>query len=121
MPINTVEHSLMKTNLKTYNKILKKLINNAKHQYYTKHFHINQHNTKKTWETIKTIIGSKRNDEEQIQYLSINNNEITNKLQIAEHFNQYFGMVGESMASDNLPPDHDTFKKYLTNKHTDFF
>ena len=121
LPINTVEHSLMKTNLKTYNKILKKLINNAKHQYYTKHFHINQHNTKKTWETIKTIIGSKRNDEEQIQYLSIINNKITNKLQIAEHFNQYFGMVGESMASDNLPPDHATFKKYLTNKHTDTF
>ena len=30
-------------------------------------------------------------------------------------------MVGESMASDNLPPDHATFKKYLTNKHTDTF
>ena len=49
-------HDHISSNLKSYNKILKKLIRQAKIQYYSDQFDKNKSNIRHTWSTIKEIL-----------------------------------------------------------------
>ena len=53
---NTPEYFNLKVNLSTYNTILKKLIREAKSNFYQAKFEQCQSDSKQTWETIKVVI-----------------------------------------------------------------
>ena len=54
-PLGSERHSILKLNLKTYQSILKRLIRDAKKQYYQKQFEKYKNDVKNTWSTIKQI------------------------------------------------------------------
>ena len=66
------QYSNIKTNLKTYNCILRKSIRHAKKLYYEKYFAKYKSDIKKTWGMINSIIGQ--------------NNYISDKQKIADAF-----------------------------------
>ena len=53
-------HSIIKLNLKTYQSILKRLIGDAKKQFYQKQFEKYKNYLKNTWGTIKQILNRTR-------------------------------------------------------------
>ena len=53
--VNTEEYINRKRALSEYNNVLKKLIREAKHQYYNNEFNKHRKNIKKTWDTINNV------------------------------------------------------------------
>ena len=117
---NTNHHSYLeyKGYLQRYNKILKKVIVNAKIFYYQRIFENCKQDIKKTWDNIKTLINdSFQSNHIYPKFIITNANKcITNKLEIANRFNEFFTNIGPSYASkidtDGKPP----FESFLQHK-----
>ena len=97
-PQNTVNYFNLKQNLAVYNKILKRLIKDAKIQFYSSKFNKYRSDSKMTWNTINDILNRSK-FEKQPDYTTIDDCQITDKGSIANHFNNYFGQIGTSMAN----------------------
>ena len=113
--VNSVAYNQLKTNLNTYNKILKKNIRAAKLSYYHDRFKNCQHDIKKTWQTIKDIINKKADKNNFPTQMNINNNITSDKLTIVEEFNKFFVNVGPELASNITVHPNDNFRQYLTS------
>ena len=112
-PNDTMEYLNRRQNLRVYNRILKRLIREAKRNFYNNKFDKYKCDSKKTWSTINEIM-NKNNSKKNVDYFIINQNKISDKNIITNHFNNYFSQIGPSMAS-NIPHIPDcTFTNYLT-------
>lgn len=114
------EHYIIKTNLKTYNKIFKKSIKDAKALYYHKKFYQFREDPKKTWKTINSVLNRNKSKESSIEQLSINGRKIDSPKLIAEALNNYFVNVGKQTSS-NIPPTNKSFRDYLPNHNVPDF
>ena len=56
LSLGTVLHNKIDLELRSYNNLLKKIIRQAKIQYYTDQFSKNKSNIRHTWSTIKEIL-----------------------------------------------------------------
>ena len=65
------EYQTLKSNLASYNKILKRSIYNAKKSYYCQQFHKYKHDIKNTWASIKQVLNrdQKQNTFPDVFYL----------------------------------------------------
>ena len=105
----------LKTNLKTYNKILKKLIRHAKKSYYESLFMKFKGDIKNTWITIRNIISKSKEMKNLPEFLNGNNGKIENDKEIAEEFNTFFTNIGPKLASQIPQINDKTFDSYLLN------
>ncbi len=64
IPIDSEMYTHLKTNLKTYQAILKRLIRNAKKVYFQKKFDKYKGHIKNTWQTITEILNRTRKSAE---------------------------------------------------------
>jgi exonuclease III len=111
----TDEHyHLYKTNLQTYNRILKQSIRNAKKLYYQNCFNNFKDDIKKTWKTINDMIGNIKTKSDFPQYFLVNNEIVNNPKDIANEFNDYFVKIGTELASKIESPQNSSFNDYLT-------
>lgn len=76
-------------NFKSFNKIYNSLIRKEKHSHYDSKFTEFSTNMKKTWETIREVIGTKKHRENIPDFFKQNGNIITGALEIAEGFNSF--------------------------------
>jgi hypothetical protein len=109
-----------KQNLKAYNAILKKLITQAKTDYYGNQLLKNKSDTKQTWKIINDVIHKNRN-KTLPDYFMDGDIKLTEPKDIAERFNKYFGSIGEAMAqtisyNGQMKPD-----SYLNANHKNVF
>ena len=88
----------LKTNLSTYNTILKKIIRRAKAAYYESTCNLHKHDTRKTWTTINQIISKSVKSTTRPSYFVDNNKTITDKQEIANKFNNLFTNIGPNHA-----------------------
>ena len=95
-------YSSYETDLKTYNKTLRKLINNTKNNYFKRKLEECKSDIKSTWKFINSIISKKSKKGIPEYMLDENGSRIYDKLKIANKFNEYF---------------IDTPKKLETNSH----
>jgi len=120
-----------KINLDTYNSILKASIRQMKSDYYRTEFAKYSDNIKKTWDTISTILNRNKKNKENFpsHFLlqtskevtntdgtvtkSIVEEKVTNKTQIANHFNDYFSNIGNKLASEIKYTGNKTVSTYL--------
>ena len=112
MQQNSSTYINTKQNLVTYNKIPKRLIHEAKLNYYSK-FEKCKTDSKQTWKSINDIL--KRKEVVNLpDYMNINNCKTSNNTLISNQFNNYFSSIRKDMAAaiNNIPRDF--FKKYLT-------
>ena len=85
---NTNLYLTLKTNLKTYNGILN-MIHTAKENYYCNQFDTFKKNMKKTWETVKSLLNISKSKRNFPAFFLIENTKVTNKEEIANHFNNF--------------------------------
>ena len=108
VPLNNTEYLILRQNLTTYNRILKR---NAKVTYYKHKFANCQSDSRKTWSAIREVIHKNENINIP-DTMNINNCEINDKIQIVNFFNDYFAEIGQVMA--NKIKNHDlSFSAYL--------
>ena len=105
-------HSTLKTNLTTYNRILKTSIKHAKYLYYHDIFLKYKKDIKNTWVTIKDLI-SQKNNKSLPALFTINGNSVSDQKEIAAKFNEYFCTIGPNLASNITAPDNLNFKHFL--------
>lgn len=114
---NNQVHCQLQTNLKTYNKILKRLIKEAKQTYYETKFNHYKSDIKKTWVTIKDIINKTKNKHTITNFFRVENRNITDKVEISNQFNRFFTEIGPQLASNIPMVTNKTFETYLTSSH----
>ena len=103
----------LKNNLKTYNKILKKLIREAKKTYYSACFNKFKNNINKTWCTIKEVLGKNNYHDSFPKYFQVNGSHICDTMEIANKFNEFFINIGHDLAAKIDTPPGKSFKDYL--------
>ena len=101
------------TTYKMYVNLYNKLKRTLKINYYKEKLEASKHDSKQMWSVLKKAIG-KQNDKRNIsQSFKINNQDVTNKTEIAEAFNSYFSQIGSS-TSHNVPKSKHTYSEYLS-------
>jgi len=119
--VNSEQHSMLKTNLQTYNRILKQNIRLAKKKYYEACFNKFRNDIKGTWKTIKNILNKNSSDSICSKYFLVNNNHISDTEVIAREFNEYFINIGSNLAREIVPPTGKCFSNYLNSPNTEYF
>ena len=118
---DTQDYFTLKTNLSTYNKILKTTIREAKQLYYHSLFRKYKHDIKNTWNVIKDIIQSGRDCNDLTTSFSFDGIESSDPDIIANKFNEYFCNIGPLLAGNiNCPPSVN-FTDYLSEPVSDDF
>ncbi len=113
---NSPQYNTLKTNLNTFNRILKKSIRNMKKQYYESLFNKYKGDIKGTWKTINEILNRTKRKNKFPQYFKDGNHLVTGKLAIVNHFNEYFTNIGPKLSKLITPPKNKSFHSYLNNK-----
>ena len=100
-------------NLRTYNKILKRNIKQAKKAYYQEAFQKHQNDIKSTWRIIKDILNKSQKQKNYPDTFLVDGKLISDKLIIAKQFNSYFSNIGQNLASEIITPNNKSFTDYL--------
>ena len=98
-PPDNPEHNRMETNLKTYNVYLKQCIRTAKREHYVHEFTKYKNDIRKTWDTLKDIINTKKSKSDFPPHFVKHDDKISGSKTIAEKFNEYFTKIGPELAS----------------------
>ena len=113
--LNTIEHHNLKFNLLSYNKILKKIIREAKLKFYQSKFEKYKTKSKEIWQTINEVI-NKKDTKTLPVFMIIENEKVTDKSVIANKFNEYFNNIGHQMAGAIDVKSDCSFRDYLQSR-----
>ena len=105
--------NLNKDNYQSFNKILKKTIHNSKRLFYQEQFDAAKGNIKKNWEIINNILNRKKTNIQSNSFL-IDNSMTNDKIKIANGFNNFFAIVGKTLAR-KIPVSNIRPLDFLTN------
>ena len=113
---NDIEHETKKINFKTFERIVKENIKEAKRDYYFKTFTAHKHDLRKTWRTIDDTLNKKSNKSKFPSKFIVNNRTVTDHKKIADEFNIFFSNIGSTLsASIKLDDSTIAFTDYLDN------
>ena len=87
---NSPNYDTIKTNLKTYNLILKQNIHSAKQIYYETCFHHFRNDIRNTWKTLNEILTKNKTKQKLPTVFKENGTDITGNINIANKFNTFF-------------------------------
>jgi hypothetical protein len=90
---------------KSYRNIYNKVIRLAKKLHYDKLFSKFRSNLKKTWQVLHEVIKKSNDKSNSVQNILVDNVSITDPLQMANHFNEFFSNVAVKIAQDIVPTD----------------
>ena len=103
----------MEYNLKTYNGYLKQCIRTAKREYYVHEFTKYKNDIRKTWDTLKDIINTKKSKSDFPPYFTDLGIKISGSKTIADKFNEYFTKIGPELARSIYTSHKIPFDNYL--------
>ena len=103
----------LKINLRTYNKILKRNIEQAKKAYYQEAFQKHKNDIKSTWRIIKDILNKSQKQKNYPDTFLVDGKLISDKLIIAKQLNSCFSNIGQNLASEIIAPNNKSFTDYL--------
>ena len=103
------------TRCKEYKNLLSTLLKRSKINYYNHFFDINWNNIKNTRKGIKSILSIKPNPSDIPKILNTNDSTITNPVEIANVFNNYFSCI-PSQTNVNIKYSHKHFSDFLKNR-----
>ena len=81
-------------------RILHSSLRNAEIQYYSEQYELNSGDMFKSWKVLKTILALNSSSEKRQLCLTINNVAVTNSIDIANGFNDFFVSIGPELAKD---------------------
>ena len=105
----------IKTNLRTYNSILKKSIREAKRIHFSRIFIQCENNIKKKWNTINTIIRKTANNTSIHNDLNVRD-ELNSNIQKANKLNTFFTKIGPKLANSITYTNKTNHNDYLKTK-----
>ena len=91
---NSQTYLYLQLNLWTYKCLLKKAIRNAKIEYYARQFNQSKSNIRHTWPVVIEILNKCKNKRDFPEYFTANGTNISNPIDISNHFNELFANVG---------------------------
>ena len=110
------EYQIKQVNFKTYERILKNMIEVCKQKYYFDAFSAQKNDIKKTWATIDKKLNRKRNSTDFPEEFLYKETTITDLKDIANSFNEYFSNIGPSLSEKiDMSGNTMTYSDYLTN------
>ena len=110
------EHRIKQVNFKTYERILKNMIEESKQKYYFDTFSAQKNDIKKTWATIDEKLNRKKNTADFPEEFLYKEKTITDLKDIANSFNEYFSNIGPSLSEKiDMSESTMTYSDYLTN------
>ena len=109
---NTATYLDIKTNLRTYNSILKKSIREAKRIHFSRIFIQCENNIKKTWNTINKIIRKTANNTSIHNDLNVRE-ELDSNILNANIFNTFFTEIGQKLANSITVTNKTNHNDYL--------
>ena len=104
---------LYENNYKSSCSILQKNIRNAKKVYYKKQFENYKCDIKKTWKQINDVLSNKSKTAELPKYFFDGNVKLTENIDIANCFNNFFCNIGPLLANSIENPENKCFSDYL--------
>ena len=107
--VGSEQHNTLKTNLKTYQTILKRLIRNAKKTYYERQFNKYKNDIRNTWGNIKHILNRDGSKQHLPAAFLINNVKTSDLSIIANKFNSFFASIGIQLAGAVNNPENEKF------------
>ena len=105
-----------------YNTLYTRLLRITKKIYFNEKLECAKGNMKQMWSTLRNALNINTIKEKLPDYFNIENNKITDKQTIANHFNTYFSNIGKDI-SNNVPIsefDYSHYMKTPTHKHNMF-
>ena len=111
---NDPSYNSKQNNLKNYNKLLRKLINNAKNNYSKHKLEECKSDIKSTWKFINSLISNKNKKSISEYMLDENGQKIYDKLKIANKFNDYFINTSKFVNPSTNASSNIGFENYLT-------
>lgn len=109
-----------KSKYKQYRNKLHHLIRISKKRYYKEKFEQTKNNIRQTWSIINEIINKQKTRKNLPKAFRYNNSEITDPLDIANQFNEYFANVGPTLA-EKIAPSSIRFETFLERNHYESF
>ena len=110
-------NSANKENYKTFTRLFESIKQKSKNNYYHNILNTYKNDMKRTWVTMKEIIGSKRSSGASFpKWLVVNNFEIFDQMTIAENFNNFFSEIGPKLAS-KIPDSIISFEHFLQGNY----
>ena len=110
---NSDIYSTIKVNLRTYNKILKRNVLLAKQMHYKIKFDKYKNDIKGTWGVIRDILNKTHSKKDYPEQFNLNGVHESNRIIIANNFNEYFTNIGEELASKIIDPVGKSHTDYL--------
>ena len=110
----------LESQFKYYRNMLVTLIRRSKQNHFSKYFHDNVNNLRKTWKGIKNIIQLKHNSDASPSCLLNKGLTITNPVEIATIFNSYFSSIRKTLQS-KITSSYINFTKNLKNPNVQSF
>ncbi len=107
------QNPLTETNYKNYKNRLIYSIRTAKRMYYDKMLKDNKNNIKETWKILNNLINRKSQKTKLSSIFKLDGREISNPLEIGNHFCEYFSNIGPSLAR-TIPTSSIPARSYLS-------
>ena len=98
---------------KNYKNKLSSTLRAAKRNYFEKKFEECKSNMKSTWRLLNEIINKRKSRNSVQSSFVIDNKEITDPMEIANHFCEFFTNIGPSLAK-MIPPSTSSFRSFLS-------
>ena len=111
--INGANYDTLKVNLSSYNRLLKKLIRQAKANYYQNSFTQVKNDHKETWKLINKILYRGSKAESLPEYMNVSGTQINSQQEIVDALNEHFATIGVKL-SDQIGSPNESYTNYLT-------
>ena len=99
-PVTQINYENIKQRFKSYEKIVKKDIKEAKQRYFDQIFTAYKSDMKKTWKTINETLNKSKRGSNVTSIFYHNGFTLLNAKDIANAFNVYFANIGKNLASE---------------------
>ena len=99
-PVTHINYENIKQRFKSYEKIVKKDIKEAKQRYFNQIFTAYKSDMKKTWKTINETLNRSKRGSNVTSIFYHNGFTLSNAKDIANAFNVYFANIGKNLASE---------------------
>ena len=115
-PQNSAEHHILNNNLLVFSSILKRVIREAKINYYHEILEKNKNNIKATWKTISQIMCKSCKKRNTLDKIIVDSSTITYLQEICNRFHEFIVGIGTKLAKNINTENIEVFSAYITKK-----
>ena len=102
---------------KSYKNKLTGILRYCEKDYYNKKLQLYSYDMKNTWKLLNEVINRKMKQRNFVSHFNYNNNEIYDKQEIANGFNDFFVNIGPELANKIVIPENNDILQYMNDRN----